>query len=276
MNRNIVINNCNINYEDNGTAKPPIVFIHGNSQSLKVFKNQLNDTTLNKNYRLIALDLPGHGSSEKAPNPEGTYNFGGYGKFIIDFCEELKIQDALFVGSSLGGNVLIEAIQNLAAKGLLVFGTAPIETIADFGEATLVNPEDLAYLFNETYSEQDIEFVLKSQFSENFNNTKISDFLREDILKNDGKSRVFLGKSLGECLNKNEKIILQELKIPFSMALGKNEYLINIDYLKKIEAPTLWQNKVIEIASSGHSIQMENHKDFNNMLFDFANFVYKQ
>lgn len=276
MKKNITINNCKTHYSDNDINGPAIVFVHGNSQSSKVFENQFNDPILNDNFRLISIDLPGHGTSGKATSPEETYNFGGYGQFIKDFCDELNIEDALFAGSSLGGNVLIENINNLSSKGLLVLGTAPIESIADFGDATLVNPEDLAYLFNETYRDSDIEFVLRSQFSKNFDKSKTPAFLREDIIKNDGMSRVLLGKSLAEGRNKNEKTIIKELKIPLAMVLGKDELLINVEYLRKIDAPTLWQNMVIEIAGAGHSAQIEKAQDFNKVLFNFASEVFKQ
>lgn len=275
MIKNIIINNCNTHYNDNDGSGPIIVFIHGNSQSSKVFKNQFGDRDLNKNYRLIALDLPGHGLSDKASTPEKTYSLGGFGQFIEDFCKKLNIKDALFVGSSLGGNILIENIENLTAKGLLVLGTAPIVSIADFGEATLVNPEDLAYLFNETYKESDIEFVLKSQFSKNFDRNRTPSFLREDIIKNDGMSRVLLGKSLSEGKNENEILIVKELKIPLAMVIGQEEFLIDINYLKKLEVPTLWKNKIIEISDSGHSAQIEQKQDFNKTLLDFASEVFK-
>ena len=55
-------------YESAGTGRP-IVLIHGNSASSRVWQKQL-EGPLGRKYRLIAIDLPGHGDSAPAPHPE--------------------------------------------------------------------------------------------------------------------------------------------------------------------------------------------------------------
>ena len=47
---------------------PPVVLIHGNSSSSSVFSRQL-DGPLGRCFRLIAVDLPGHGASDDAKDP---------------------------------------------------------------------------------------------------------------------------------------------------------------------------------------------------------------
>jgi pimeloyl-ACP methyl ester carboxylesterase len=47
---------------------PPVVLIHGNSSSSRVFSRQL-DGPLGQRFRLIAVDLPGHGASDDAKDP---------------------------------------------------------------------------------------------------------------------------------------------------------------------------------------------------------------
>ena len=56
-----------INFVETGNpAGPPILFVHGISQSWRSWTKQLNDEALRKKYRLIALDLRGHGESQGA------------------------------------------------------------------------------------------------------------------------------------------------------------------------------------------------------------------
>ncbi len=274
INKQIDINNINIYYKDSQKELPPIVFIHGNSQSSNVFNFQLEDNLLNEHFRLIAIDLPGHGLSDKALNPESTYSFSGYGKLIGDFCDKLNLKDILFVGSSLGGNFLFESINDLNAQGLLVFGAAPFTTLEDLPAATIPEPEKFSYLFNEIYNDDDIEFVLTYQFSDDFDSSKTPPFLREDLLKTDGLSRVFLGQNLSQNAIKDAKFVVKDLKIPIAVVHGLGERLIDLEYLKKIEAPTLWQGKIIEIANAGHSIQIEKPAEFNKVLFDFAESIF--
>jgi pimeloyl-ACP methyl ester carboxylesterase len=59
---------------------PPVVFIHGNSSSSRVFSRQL-DGPLGQRFRLIAVDLPGHGASDDAEDPS-AYSLPGYGRAV--------------------------------------------------------------------------------------------------------------------------------------------------------------------------------------------------
>ncbi|RLA00888.1 MAG: alpha/beta hydrolase, partial [Gammaproteobacteria bacterium] len=54
---------------ESGSGETCLLFIHGNSSSKSVFSKQLS-SDLAKKYRLIALDLPGHGDSDNALNPQ--------------------------------------------------------------------------------------------------------------------------------------------------------------------------------------------------------------
>jgi pimeloyl-ACP methyl ester carboxylesterase len=47
---------------------PAVVLIHGNSSSSRVFSRQL-DGPLGRRFRLVAVDLPGHGESDNAKDP---------------------------------------------------------------------------------------------------------------------------------------------------------------------------------------------------------------
>ena len=55
----------------------PILLIHGNSSCKEVFRNQMQDE-IGSTYQCFAMDLPGHGNSSNAANPELTYTMSGY------------------------------------------------------------------------------------------------------------------------------------------------------------------------------------------------------
>ena len=82
----------------------PVVLIHGLYSSVKI-NWQLPGVVgmLAKNYRVIALDLPGHGESDK-PEDEAAY-----GLQMVDdvrqLLDHLKIKKAHVVGYSLGGMI---------------------------------------------------------------------------------------------------------------------------------------------------------------------------
>jgi|SRR5690349_13822097 pimeloyl-ACP methyl ester carboxylesterase len=63
-------------YQSQGTGRP-ILLVHGNSSSSRIWQKQLQGP-LGSKYRLIAIDLPGHGASSPPPNPEQDYSGPGY------------------------------------------------------------------------------------------------------------------------------------------------------------------------------------------------------
>jgi hypothetical protein len=56
------------------------VLIHGNSSSSRAFSRQL-DGPMGKRFRLVAVDLPGHGASDDAKDP-GAYSLPGHARAI--------------------------------------------------------------------------------------------------------------------------------------------------------------------------------------------------
>lgn len=57
-------------FEAGNRAGPPIVFVHGFSQSHESWERQLQDPALLREFHLVAYDLRGHGASDKPLVPE--------------------------------------------------------------------------------------------------------------------------------------------------------------------------------------------------------------
>src|SRR6056297_2734848 len=93
--KSIQIQGLKIACYDNENKKRPLVFIHGNSLSSDTFSNQLSDEYLSSNFRLIAPDIPGHGDSEWAKEPEQVYSHDGLYNFIVEFIETLDLHQAV-------------------------------------------------------------------------------------------------------------------------------------------------------------------------------------
>src|SRR5579863_2928596 len=89
-------------HESNGQGSP-VVLIHGNSSSSRVFSRQL-DGPLGQRFRLIAVDLPGHGASDDAKDPS-AYSLPGHARAVRAAVDALGLGEACFAGWSLGGHV---------------------------------------------------------------------------------------------------------------------------------------------------------------------------
>jgi non-heme chloroperoxidase len=89
-----------LHYEEAGSGKP-LVLVHGWSQCAEMFKK--NIPGLSKRYRVIALDLRGHGDSEK---PAHGYRISRLAKDVSDFLAELKLEKVNLLGWSMGCSII--------------------------------------------------------------------------------------------------------------------------------------------------------------------------
>jgi pimeloyl-ACP methyl ester carboxylesterase len=92
----------NVRYVDTGKAVegPVALLLHGLADSLISWYCNI-DFLADAGYRVIALDLPGFGESDKPSHLE--YEPGSAADFVYDFCQELGIEKLSLVGNSAGG-----------------------------------------------------------------------------------------------------------------------------------------------------------------------------
>ena len=105
----------------NGDA-PALLFIHGYSQSILSWKEQLNDPVLQASYRLIALDLRGHGASGK-PWAVDAYTSADWGGDVAAVIAAKQLDKPVLVGWSFGGSVMMAYLRHHGMTGVsgLVF-----------------------------------------------------------------------------------------------------------------------------------------------------------
>jgi pimeloyl-ACP methyl ester carboxylesterase len=251
-------------YESAGTGRP-IVLIHGNSSSSRIWQKQLQGP-LGSKYRLIAIDLPGHGASSPAPDPERDYSGPGYSACIAAVARQLALADAVFVGWSLGGHAVLNAASALPmAAGLMIFGTPPLGKSSD-GFAGFKGLSATA--FTPAPSEAEIAAWIRSAFAPGY--AEVPSFVDADFRKTDGNARGYLGASAQQGRFADEVAIVRELKIPLAIVHGAEEQIVDLGYLQRLAAPTLWRKQVQVIEGAGHATQWEKAQAFDGILDAFA------
>jgi pimeloyl-ACP methyl ester carboxylesterase len=90
----------NLHYLEAGSGKP-ILMIPGWSQTAEQFKYQLNG--LSDRYRVIAVDMRGHGESDK---PEFGYKISRLAKDVRDTIHALDLDEVNILGHSMGSSVI--------------------------------------------------------------------------------------------------------------------------------------------------------------------------
>jgi non-heme chloroperoxidase len=89
-----------LHYLEAGSGKP-ILMIPGWSQTAEQFRHQLDG--LSDRYRVIALDMRGHGESDK---PEFGYKISRLAKDVHDTIEALDLDEVNILGHSMGSSVI--------------------------------------------------------------------------------------------------------------------------------------------------------------------------
>jgi len=82
---------------------PVVVLVHGLAGSNHNWAPVI--PRLAERFRVVAVDLPGHGDSEK---PRGDHSLGAYATLLRDLLEVLGYRRATVVGHSLGGGIAMQ------------------------------------------------------------------------------------------------------------------------------------------------------------------------
>jgi pimeloyl-ACP methyl ester carboxylesterase len=96
-----------IHYQDVGSGEA-VVLVHGFASTAE---HNWGGTgwiaALSEKYRVIALDVRGHGLSCKPHSPE-AYGYAGMGADVTRLMDHLRIERAMLMGYSMGSSIAIE------------------------------------------------------------------------------------------------------------------------------------------------------------------------
>lgn len=91
-----------IHYRDEGRRREDVVvLLHGSNASLHTWEPWVQ--TLKLSYRVISLDLPGHGLTGAVPS--GDYSIEAYINVVAAVADNLDIDRFVLAGNSMGGSV---------------------------------------------------------------------------------------------------------------------------------------------------------------------------
>jgi pimeloyl-ACP methyl ester carboxylesterase len=98
----VVRDGVRLHYRDysGSSERPPLVCLHGLTRNARDFADFAK--RLSPRFRVVALDFAGRGDSDFDPLP-ARYNPLVYAGDVLGLLNELGIERAIFVGTSLGG-----------------------------------------------------------------------------------------------------------------------------------------------------------------------------
>ena len=129
--------NIEIAYIDEGSPDAPVLlFIHGLAGGIPGW--QKNIPVLRKQYRCIALDLPGHGLSAKG---DFAYDMEFFTGVVLLFLDALGFEKVTIVGHSMGGQIAIILALKVPSRvsELILVSPAGIEPYTPIEKQTIIN-----------------------------------------------------------------------------------------------------------------------------------------
>src|ERR1044071_10516349 len=107
------LDGARIHYKSYGKGKDALVLIHGWGSNLTFWRDQIPEFA--KRNRVIALDLPGHGESDK---PQIAYTMDLFANAIDAVLRDAKVDRAVVVGHSMGTPVARQFYRKYPQKTL--------------------------------------------------------------------------------------------------------------------------------------------------------------
>lgn len=111
-------------YTAKGSGETAVIFIHGGFADRDFWANQVE--TFAKKYRVIAVDLAGHGDSGKNRTNWNLINFAEDVRAVMD---KENIKRAVLVGNSLGGPVALETARLVRGRVVCIVA---VDTLQGF------------------------------------------------------------------------------------------------------------------------------------------------
>lgn len=112
-----------IHFSVQGKGDPALVFIHCWSCDRHLWDNQVAE--FGKKYRVVAIDLPGHGESGRERK---NWSIEEYGEDVKRVVTKLDLKRVVLIGSSMGGPVALEAARRMPER---VVAIVPVDTLQD-------------------------------------------------------------------------------------------------------------------------------------------------
>lgn len=140
-------NGHRISYDQYGAGERPLILVHGLLMNRRMF-DRLGPAMAERGNRVIAVDLLGHGHSER-PTEMSQYSMTFFARQVEALLDHLDLEDAVIGGTSLGANVTLELayMEPKRVKGMLI--EMPVLDNALLAAAVIFTPIMIGLRFGE-------------------------------------------------------------------------------------------------------------------------------
>ncbi len=231
--------------------KMVMVFVHGTGGDREDWRSQVDGIKMPGS--VLALDLPGHGSSE----PPGETLISGYADWVERFVEVMRLKRVVLVGCSLGSAIALWiAVRQrtwLVALGLIGSG-ARLRVHPFILEGLINNPsQSLRKL---------AEYCLSSSSPNHLKTLMVDKYCKSNPLTIHG--------DLTACDKFDIMNQIHEIDVPTLIVVGEKDALTPVKYSEYLNGK-IKSSTMVKIPDAGHLVMMEKPEEFNSAVQSFVN-----
>ena len=241
-----------IHYSVAGKGNLALVFVHCWSCDRTYWDNQVSE--FSKNYRVVTIDLPGHGQSGQERKSWSIESFAEDVKTVVT---KLDLKRVVLVGSSMGGPISVEAARKMPDR---VVAIVPVDSLLNVDQKA--TPEQLDAVFKTLQA--DYKAAVAALTNQFFFSPSTPAAVKDRVIK-DATSRppdmaIAILKGI---FNHDVVPALREIKVPIHAINGDRAPTaleVNQKYAPNFNATIL--------KDVGHYPMLEKPAEFNQALTD--------
>lgn len=258
------INDIDLAYSDEGQG-PPVVFLHAFPLNRTTWAPQV--AALSDRYRVVTIDLRGHGESDA---PMWRYTLDQFAEDVRSLLEHLGIARATFVGLSMGGYILLalyrthpELFQSLVLADTRATADAPDAKAARFSMAQIAYRRGAPVI-----ADLMLPKLLSPASCEH--RADLRDQLRTIITGNQVSGIV--GDLMAMEERPDSTLLLRTISVPALVIVGEEDLASPPEEVEAM-AKQIPGSTFARIPQAGHLSNMENPGAFNAALLRFLKSV---
>ncbi len=218
MTKEVLIDGVKIRYSERGVGTP-VVLLHGYLLSLEVWGRFAEG--LAEKYRVICIDIPGHGASGVYGE---THTMDHMAEIINKVLEQIMIEKCILVGHSMGGYITLAFLDKFPEK-LIAFSLFHSTPFADSDEKKQNRDREIE-LVKAGKKESVYSINIPKMFADDnlFNLENEVEFAKQLAKNNPDEGIVALLRGMKE--RPDRLMLLKHTTIPYLLVLGKKDNYI--------------------------------------------------
>ncbi|MCX6271008.1 MAG: alpha/beta fold hydrolase [Bacteroidetes bacterium] len=232
----------NLHYKDDGKGQV-LVLLHGFIENLDIWDDFT--TELRESFRLIRMDLPGHGTSD---NLGAVHTMESIAEAVHSLLHQLKIKKCVMIGHSMGGYVTLSFAAKYSSM-LQGFGLFHSQAMEDTPVARENRDRTISIIRENRYNF--LHHFIPELFASH-NRKKFSKEIKQMQSEAEKLSpESLIAASEGMKRRSSRLDVLSEAKVPVLFILGKKDQKIPFDLaIQQVSLPQ--HSEVLFLGNAAH------------------------